>query len=328
MEDLILRYWKIISLIINIPRKLFCQMPARFRLEGYQFAGWYYSDDIDKKPVAVISASEHGDKILKPLLIKKAGNDEDKDKDDKNPVQDGDGNTPPDTDKNPGSSDANQEDKPGDSIINKDKDSLHNKQQTQKKGKLVKGSTFWKGNLKYKVISTAKGKESVKVVGSRQKGKKLSVPAKVPYGKQVFAVIGIGEKAFYKASKLTTVILSKNIKKIGVKAFAQMKNLKSITIGKGIEEIAKSAFQKDKKLKKVVIKGKKLAKIGKKAFAQIHPKATIKVVKSNKKTSKKFLKASGLKKQLEFVDGLLLTTKCPGMLTCKYATCPSAWLCC
>ena len=266
--------------------------------EGYQFAGWYYSDDIDKKPVAVISASEHGDKILKPLLIKKAGNDEDKDKDDKNPVQDGDGNTPPDTDKNPGSSDANQEDNPGDSIINKDKDSLHNKQQTQKKGKLVKGSTFWKGNLKYKVISTAKGKESVKVVGSRQKGKKLSVPAKVPYGKQVFAVIGIGEKAFYKASKLTTVILSKNIKKIGVKAFAQMKNLKSITIGKGIEEIAKSAFQKDKKLKKVVIKGKKLAKIGKKAFAQIHPKATIKVVKSNKKTSKKFLKASGLKKTI------------------------------
>lgn len=273
--------------------------------EGYQFAGWYYSGDIDKKPVAVISAFEHGDKILKPLLVKKSGQDDDKDKDedkdDKNPVQGGDGNTntPPDTDKDPGSFDSNQEDKPGDSIINKDKDSLHNKQQSSRKEKLVKGNTFWKGNLKYEVISTAKGKESVKVVGSRQNGKKLSVPAKVSYGKQVFAVKEIGKKAFYKASKLTTVVLSKNITKIGEKAFSQMKNLKSVTIGKGIKEIAKSAFHKDKKLKKVVIKGKKLAKIGKKAFAQIHPKAIIKVAKGSKKTSKKFLKASGLRKTVK-----------------------------
>ncbi|HBI61927.1 MAG TPA: hypothetical protein DDY31_12080, partial [Lachnospiraceae bacterium] len=291
--------------------------------EGYQFAGWYYGDDIEKKPVTVISATEYGDKVLKPLLVKKAEQDGDKDKDDKDKDSDKDNdnkrpgqeeddkkqdNIPSDEDNNkkPGDAVLDTDKKPGtdknpdNSIINKvDKDNFNNKQQSQKKEKLTKGSVFWKGNLKYKVVSIAAGKESVKVVGNRFQGKKLSIPAKVTYGKKTFLVTGIGQKAFYKAGNITTVIVSGNIKAIEKMAFANMKRLRSATIGKGVKKIAKSAFQKNSKLKKVVIKSKKLSKVEKKAFAQIHPKAKIKVVKSKKKALKKVLKASGLKKTVK-----------------------------
>lgn len=289
--------------------------------EGYQFVGWYYSDDVEKKPVAVISATEYGDKVLKPLLVKKEGQDSDKDKDDKDKDKDNenddkepgqeddkkqdipsdtDGNKTPgepasDTDKTPGDDNGT-----GDGMINKgDKDNLNNKQQSQNKEKVTKGSVFWKGNLKYKVISVTAGKESVKVVGNRFKGKKVTVPAKVTYGKKMFLVTGIGQKAFYKAGKITTIVLSENITTIEKKAFAKMKKLKSVTIGRGVKKIAKSAFQKDSKLKKVVIKSKKLSKVEKKAFAQIHPQAKIKVAKSKKKALKKVLKASGLNKTVK-----------------------------
>ncbi len=282
--------------------------------EGYQFAGWYYSDDVEKKPVAVISSTEHGDKVLKPILAKKAGQDnEDKVDDNKKPGQEDDKNqdqTPSDKDnvQKPGESADDKDKTPGiedkdnlgDSVINKgENDNLNYKQQTQGKAKLVKGSVFWKGNLKYKVISVTSGKEKVKVVGNRFKGKKLAVPKKVTYEGRTFLVTEIGKKAFYKANTITTVVISKNVTTIGQKAFAGMKKLKSVTVGAGVKKITKEAFQKDSKLKKVVIKGKKLSKVGKKAFAQIHPKAKIKVVKSKKKALKKVLKASGLKKTIQ-----------------------------
>jgi len=296
--------------------------------EGYQFAGWYYSDDVEKKPVLVISSTEYGDKVLKPILVKRADQDNEKDKEDKDKVDDdkkpgqednkkpeqGDdknqnqtpsdkdnvqkpGESADDKDKTPGTED---KDNTGDSLISKgENDNLNNKQQNQGKAKPVKGSVFWKGNLKYKVISVTAGKEKVKVVGNRFKGKKLSIPKKVTYEGKTFLVTEIGKKAFYKANTITTVVISKNVTTIGQKAFAGMKKLKSVTIGTGVKKITKEAFQKDSKLKKVVIKSKKLSKVGKKAFVQIHSKAKIKVVKSKKKALKKVLKASGLKKTIQ-----------------------------
>jgi len=153
------------------------------------------------------------------------------------------------------------------------------------------GGTFWKGKLKYRIVSLKQGKEKVQVVAVRKKAKKVSVPAKVTDAKTSFRVVSIAKKAFMK-SKAVKVVLPKTVTKVGTKAFANMKFLKRATLGAGLKSIAKQAFWKDKRLSKIVIKGRKISKIGKKAFAWISNKAIFQIPKNKKKTYQRMLKKS------------------------------------
>jgi hypothetical protein len=167
---------------------------------------------------------------------------------------------------------------------------------------LKTGSVFWKGNLKYQVLSVKKGKRTIRVIGNRWKKKSLSVPKQVTYQSITFRVTEIGAKAFYQSKYITKVTIPNSVTALGSKAFAKMKSLKAVTIGTGGKQIGKQAFQKSEKLAKIVIKSKKISKIGAKAFASISAKAKIYVPKQKKNTYQKLLKASKCKKSIFLIS--------------------------
>lgn len=322
--------------------------------EGYQFNGWYDSQDEKKTLFVKIVPTEYGDKILKPHLSKKDSSQNSGDKNQNgsqngdasgsdngsqngNPAGSGNGNASGSGNSNTsGSGNGNQsgdtsgsgdgsQNSNGNSTSGGDNQNgnggtsgsdhngtngsnanqidignhLSNKKQAGKDiGKT--GSMFWKGKLKYKIISLRKGKEKVKVVAVKKKAKKISVPAKVTYAKTRFRVVSIAKKAFIK-SKAAKIVLPRTVTKIGTKAFANMKFLKKATLGTGIKSIGKRAFWKDRKLSKVVIKSKKISKIGKKAFVRISKKATFRIPKSKKKAYQRMLKKSA-RRQLTVIS--------------------------
>ena len=59
---------------------------------------------------------------------------------------------------------------------------------------------------------------------------KLVIPATVKIDGKKYKVTSIGKRAFYKNTKLKTVVTGKNVTKIKNSAFCGCKNLKSITI--------------------------------------------------------------------------------------------------
>ena len=81
---------------------------------------------------------------------------------------------------------------------------------------------------------------------------------KVTIGKNVTS---IGNKAFYKCTKLASVTIPAKVTTIGDSAFAGCKNLKKITVTAGkLQKINKNAFKGIKKNAAITVKGKKQAK--------------------------------------------------------------------
>lgn len=121
----------------------------------------------------------------------------------------------------------------------------------------------------------------------------------------------IGEIAFIRPTKQTTKVTVPATVKINNKtykvtaidaaAFQNNTKLKSITIGKNVKKIGKNAFKGCKNLKTIKIKTTKLTKknVGKNAFSGIHKKAKATVPKTKLKTYKKMLKARGMKKKTQ-----------------------------
>ncbi len=306
--------------------------------EGYQFDGWYDSQDTQKTLFSKIVSTEYGDRILKPHLSKRDSNqnsgnhDQNEDKpiegngnqagnssDISNGNQSGNssgsgdgnqvGNNHVDSDHsgsgqtgdgagtsgdngqngNGGTSNLGNNGQNGNSVKNPNKP-LDEKKQVGKDVDRV-SITFWKGKLKYKIVSKKKGQEKVNVIAVKKKAKKVSIPSKVTYAKKRFCVAAIAKKAFVQ-SKAVKITLPKTIIKVGTKAFANMKFLKRAILGTGLKSIGKQAFWKDKKLCRIVIKGKRVTKIGKKAFAKINQRAVFQIPKSRKKAYQRMLKKS------------------------------------
>lgn len=121
----------------------------------------------------------------------------------------------------------------------------------------------------YKITKSGEdSKEVTYVQPKNSKKKSVTVPATVVIDGQTYKVTAIANKAFEKNSKLKSVIIGENVKKIGKEAFYKCKNLKKITI------------------KSTVLKT-----VGKNAVKGIHQKATIKVPKKQYKTYKSLFKS-------------------------------------
>ena len=135
---------------------------------------------------------------------------------------------------------------------------------TVKKGtKLIVGTnTFVVTNVKAKTVSY-KGTKNKKVA-------KITIPATVKSGKQVYKVTAIADNAFKNNKKIKTVVVGKNVRTIGKKAFYGCKNLKKITVQSSI-----------------------IKKVGAKAFKGINKKAVIKVPSKKYKAYKKVFKGKG-----------------------------------
>ena len=285
--------------------------------DGYQFKGWYYRSDASKALLTKIAATEFGDKVLCPLVVRLTDSENDKNKDNmaeddknnKDNTTDNDKNNKDDkTDKDNNQS-SNNESNQGNSntqgnpngILPKPDDDKTDgisgiKKQPNEDKLYAVGNIFWKGKVKYKIVSVQNGTGKVTVIGVKKKAKKIIVPARVTYQNIRFSVTAIGKRAFFGAKKLKKAVIGNNVERIGNLAFAKAKKLSKVTLGKKIKRIDAKAFYQCRQLKNSVIKSKKLTKIGKKAFPEIQQKGKIRVPASKKKLYRKLLKKSGLKR--------------------------------
>ena len=140
------------------------------------------------------------------------------------------------------------------------------------------------GDLSYKVTKSHATKGTVSVVGVSKKNKtKIKIPSTIKIGKVKFKVTAVASKAFMKASKLNTVEIGANVKKIETKAFYKLKKLKTITF-----------------------KTSKTPKFGSKAFEGTNAKCKVTVPKKmSKKEFNKFkvnCKKAGISKTATFLQ--------------------------
>jgi hypothetical protein len=95
--------------------------------------------------------------------------------------------------------------------------------------KIIKGKVYKVGKFRYKILSITKKKICVVLYRPvSKKIKKAVIPATVKMNGKKCRVTAIAPKAFEGCSKLTKVVIGKNIKKIGKDAFKNTKNLKKI----------------------------------------------------------------------------------------------------
>ena len=133
----------------------------------------------------------------------------------------------------------------------------------KKETKLTVGTNiFVVTNVKAKTVSY-KGTKN-------KKAAKITIPATVKSGNQVYKVTAIADNAFKNNKRIKTVVVGKNVRTIGKKAFYGCKNLKKITVQSSI-----------------------IKKVGAKAFKGINKKAVIKVPSKKYKAYKKVFKGKG-----------------------------------
>lgn len=145
------------------------------------------------------------------------------------------------------------------------------------KKEVKKNKAYTVKGLKYKVTSTSKRKETVKVIGANSKKvRKVTIPS--------------------------TVVINDikcKVTAVGAKAFSGYKRLKQATIGENVKSIGKQAFYKDGKLSRITIQSKRLNSVGKNSLKGINAKAKIKVPKGKKTSYQRLFGNKGQKKTVK-----------------------------
>ena len=141
------------------------------------------------------------------------------------------------------------------------------------------GDVFTVNGLDYKVTSAS----TVSVTKVAKGKSRITIPATVSYYEETFKVTGIAAKAFFKNTKVTGVMIGKNVKTIGKSSFEGCKRLKAIKGGAAVAEIKEAAFKGCVKLTGITL-GKNVKDIGKNAFRGCRVLKTI-TVKTTKLTS-------------------------------------------
>ncbi|MBQ8084569.1 MAG: leucine-rich repeat domain-containing protein [Lachnospiraceae bacterium] len=125
--------------------------------------------------------------------------------------------------------------------------------------------TLIDGNFVYGVMDDETNEVEVFCPASKSVSK-LQIPATITDENGVeYKVTSIGNKAFYKNTKLTSVVIGNNVKSIEDYAFYGCKNIKTLKLGSGIEIIGNSSFRKCTKLTTVTLP-KSIDSLGKNAF--------------------------------------------------------------
>lgn len=161
--------------------------------------------------------------------------------------------------------------------------------------KVKKGTTFTKGGIIYKIISTTKNTASC--IGAVKKTiSSVTIPQKAAYQGKEYRVVQISRYAFAACSKLKTVTIGNSVTDIGEGAFYHCSNLQKAVIGKNVKKMGRFAFAYCPKLKKIQITSTLLKKknVAKNIFIKCHKKAVIKVPKAKKKEYRKWFKKTGI----------------------------------
>jgi hypothetical protein len=144
----------------------------------------------------------------------------------------------------------------------------------------AKGKTVTQSGITYKVTKSSAKNGTVSVISVKNQTK-VTIPASIKISGYTFKVTAIAGKAFYKKTKLTTVVIGKNVTKIGANSFRNCTKLKSVTF-----------------------KGTTAPTIGKNAFKGTASKITVRVPKAMKssvlKKLKTRLKSAGISKNVKY----------------------------
>ncbi len=125
--------------------------------------------------------------------------------------------------------------------------------------------TMIDGDFAYGVTDDEKNEVELFCPAS-QNVKNIQIPATITdENGTVYTVTSIGNKAFYKNTKITGVTIANTVKSIEDYAFYGCKNIKTIKMGSGVELIGNSAFRKCTKLTSVILP-KSLDQLGKNVF--------------------------------------------------------------
>ena len=138
------------------------------------------------------------------------------------------------------------------------------------------GTQFKVGSLTYKVTK-AGGIKTVTLVAAGKNLSKVNIPATVRKGGDIFLVKAIGNGVFKNNSKLTSVVIGKNVESIGANCFSGCK-----------------------KLKKVTFRGSSLKKVGSGALKKTHASIVVTIPKSVKAGYVKLLKRGGISKKARY----------------------------
>lgn len=139
-------------------------------------------------------------------------------------------------------------------------------------------------NITQKLVTTKKANYTIFFKDSKvsdvqlttfndKKAKSFTIPSTIKYKGKKYKVTSIGEKAFYKKTKL-----------------------QKLTIGKYVKTIGKKAFYGDKKLTSITVKSSKLTKVGSNSLKGTSKKLKIKVPSKKVAKYKKLFKNKGNKK--------------------------------
>lgn len=290
--------------------------------DGYTFVGWYLEGDINQNIITQISADMHEDIVLKAKLIKteedKKNEEEQKNEDTSKDNLQGDlngenigsnGTTSGSDNKNDDTTqvDGSNQNTSNQNSSNQNISSADSGNSTLDDGvgsekiditsqmkKSKNGTTFTINGYTYRVINDSASNYEVSIVKYTGKAKKVKIGDTCTYAGIVYKITKINAKSFYKNSRITSIILGKNIKVIGKQAFAGMKKLSAITIAKEVTTIGDKILYGNKMLKKVVISSKKITKIGNKMIGGTKGKVKVVVPKSRKGKYKKALKNNKL----------------------------------
>ncbi|HBZ64520.1 MAG TPA: hypothetical protein DEO89_07990 [Lachnospiraceae bacterium] len=127
-----------------------------------------------------------------------------------------------------------------------------------------KDNTLISNNMIYTITDDEENEVEVTSF-SNKKLTNLVIPATVKSGDKEYKVTSIGQKAFYKNTKLKRITIGNNITSIEDYAFYGCKNVTSIKMGKSVEIIGASSFRKCTKLTGIVLP-KSIDELGKNAF--------------------------------------------------------------
>lgn len=125
--------------------------------------------------------------------------------------------------------------------------------------------TLIDGNFVYGVTDDETNEVEVFCPASKSISK-IQIPAAITDENGIaYKVTSIGNKAFYKNTKITSVTIGNNVKSIEDYAFYGCKNIKTIKLGSGVELIGNSSFRKCTKLTSITLP-KSIDTLGKNAF--------------------------------------------------------------
>ncbi len=149
------------------------------------------------------------------------------------------------------------------------------------KGSEVKDTT---GN-KYVVTSAVAGSHTLEFKTEKKNIKTLKIPDTVKVNGVTYKVTSVAANLCKNNTKITKIVIGKNVKEIGTKAFYGCTSVKQVVIPDNVKTIGNLAFYKMKALKKVTI-GKGVVSIGRHAFCHSAKGCVITINSTKLKTVK------------------------------------------